>query len=553
MLQGGRDAMGVLTVIEVSGEFTAAKRAAVAAGLAQAKGAAVLRIGSDGLGAAELGGAELGEAAVVAEVAALCRSVEAHGAPVVAILSGPVRGAALELALAASARVARVGADFGFVDAALGLVPGAGATQRLPRLVGAAEALRLLLGGAVVDAATALACGMVDAVAEGDGLQEAVGLVALPPQRKGLRDGLRDGRGYLAAVRAARQGTRGRAQERIADCVEAALMLPLAQGLAYEWVTFEDLCASDEAQGLLHARRAFATAAGAAVPVARLGIWGAGAPAVTLAVAALRAGLEVQLAADSREAVVKALADVAERQEADVQAGRLAPEAREAEWARLLPQVGAEGLAGVDLTVLTVAGVVAGPCLGYGVTVADAPVLTLFEDLAEIAAEGAAPDHVARSVGFARAMGRVPVVTRRGGPVVLRLATALAEAVAWIEAQGTGRAALAQSLAAQGIAGDGAARAGAADAIALRCLGALANEGARLVGEGIAPSAAHVDAVAIAAGLMARWTGGPMHQANRRGLMVLRRDLRDWAGANPALWSPAPLIEELIAEGRGFT
>ncbi|MBC2835208.1 enoyl-CoA hydratase-related protein [Paragemmobacter straminiformis] len=544
--------MGVLTVIEVSGDLTAARRSALAAELAQAGGAVLLRIASAGLPEAELG-----VAAAVAEVAALCEAIENRTAAVVAVLSGQVRGAALELALAAGARVARQGAAFGFSDAGLGLVPGAGATQRLPRLVGAAEALRMLQDGAEVDAVTAFATGLVDALAEGDGVQDAVRLAGALPLRKGIRDG----RAYLATVAAARGAARTPAQARIVDCVEAALMLPHGPGLAFERVTFEDLCASAETQGLLHARRAFAVAADAAVPVARLGIWGAAAPAVGLAVAALRAGLEVQLAAESREAVVKALADVAERQEAEVQAGRMLPEAREAEWARLLPQVGAAGLAGVDLTVMTEAGAVAGPRLAYGVALADVPVLTRFESLAEIAANGAAPDHVARGAGLARALGWVPVVTRQGGPVVLRLATALAEAVAWVEAQaaaqdagrGVGRAALAQSLAAQGIAGEGAARAGVADGIALRCLAALANEGARLVGEGIAPSAAHVDAVAIAAGLMARWTGGPMHQANRRGLMVLRRDLRGWAADDAALWTPAPLIDALIAEGRGFT
>lgn len=541
-VQGG---MGVLTVIEISGELTAPRRAAVAAGLAQAGGGVILRID-----AAALPEEELGSAPAVAEIAALCRAIEGHGAPVVAILSGAVRDAALEIALAAAGRVARADAVFGFDAAEVGLVPGAGATQRLPRLIGGAEALRVL-SGASVDAATALAMGMVDAVSEGDGVAEAVRLVAAQPGRKGLRDG----RGYLAAVAAGRAAAATPAAARIVDCVEAALMLPFEQGLAFERVTFDDLRSSEETQGLLQARRSFRIAAGGAErPVARLGVWGAGPAAVGLALAALRAGLEVQLAAESREAVVGALADIAQRQEGDVQAGRLEPEARDAEWARLLPQVGAEGLAGVDLTVLTEAGAVAGPCLASGVALPDAPALTRFDRLAEIAAQGAAPDHVARAVGFARAMGWVPVVTGQsaGGPVALRLATALAEAVAWVEVQGIPRGNVAQSLAAQGIAGEGTGRAGAEDETARRCIAALANEGARLVAEGVAPTAAHVDAVALAAGLMARWTGGPMHRANRRGLMVLRRDLRLWEAENPALWSPAPLIDAAIAQGRGF-
>lgn len=544
--QGVQGGMGVLTVIEISGEFGPAQRAAVTSGLAQARGNGVLlRITSGGLPEVEIGAS-----AALAEVAAITRAIAEHASPVVAILSGPVRGAALEVALAASARVARLDAVFTFEEAGMGLVPAAGATQRLPRLIGGAEALRVLLG-ASVDAATALAMGMVDAVTEGDGVAEAVRLVAAQPERKGLRDG----RGYLAAVAAGKAAAATPAAARIVDCVEAALMLPLPQGLAFERVCFDDLRASDETKGLLQARRSFAIAAGGReIPVERIGLWGGGQAAVRLAIVALRTGLEVQLAADGRDAVVKALADIAEAQEAEVVAGRLDPEAREAEWARLFPQVGAAGVAGVDLTVLTEAGAVAGPCLAYGVALPDAPSLTLFDRLAEIAAQGAAPDHVARAVGFARAMGWVPVVTGQsaGGTVALRLATALAEAVAWVEAQGIPRGDVAQSLAAQGIAGEGTGRAGAEDETARRCIAALANEGARLIADGVAPTAAHVDAAAMAAGLMARWTGGPMHQANARGLMVLRRDLRLWADQNPALWSPAPLIDAAIAEGRGF-
>lgn len=535
--------MSVLGVIEISGDFGPSRRAALAAALAGAQGAVLLRIASTGVPEAELG-----DGAVMAEVAELCRAVETRAAPVVAILSGAVRGAALELALAAAARVAVPDAVFGFEEVALGLVPAGGATQRLPRLVGGAEALRLLQG-AQVDAVTALAVGMVDAVTEGDGVAEAVELVTLPPKRQGLRDG----RGFLAAVAAARGAATLPAVARLVDCVEAALMLPFEQGLTFERVCFDDLRASDEAEGLLQARRSLAVAAGGRVhPVARLGVWGAGPAAVRLVLQALRAGLEVQLAAEGREAVVRALADVAEAQEAEVQSAQLSPEARDAEWARLFPQVGADGLAGVDLTVMTEAGAVAGPRIAYGVALPDVPLLTRFEGLAEVAAAGAAPDTVARALGLAQAMGWVPVVTGAGGPVVLRLATALAEAVSWVEAQGIPRGAVAQSLATAGIAGEGAGQAGPEDETARRCMAALANEGARLIAEGVVGSAAHVDAVAMAAGLVARWTGGPMHRANRRGLMVLRRDLRAWAGDDAALWSPSPSIDAMIAEGRGF-
>ena len=80
---------------------------------------------------------------------ALCDAVEQAGKPVVAALDGHATGAGLELALAAHARLARSGARAGLPEIGRGLLPAAGATQRLPRLLGAAAALELLVSGRV--------------------------------------------------------------------------------------------------------------------------------------------------------------------------------------------------------------------------------------------------------------------------------------------------------------------------------------------------------------------------------------------------------------------
>ncbi|AWB48771.1 hypothetical protein HYN69_09865 [Gemmobacter aquarius] len=540
--------MAVMTVIEIRGPMTADLRAGLSATLGETGWPVLLVLASDGLPLAEAG-----DRSATAEVAALAETLSQREG-CVALMLGVVRGAALELALAASTRVAVPGAVLGFPDITLGLVPASGGTQRLPRLVGGSEALRMLLEGGDVSAAHAVATGLVDHVATEDpmGFARRVSAGKDWPERRGLRDG----RGYLAAVAQARRDTTLEAAVRMVDCVEMAVMLPLAQGLAYERVCFYDLCASDDSLGLRHAAAARAVAGGGAGHVVgRVGIWGAGAGAVDLVLAALQAGLTVQLASDDREAVVRALADVAERQEAAVQASRMSPDRREDDWSRLLPQVGRDGLAGVDLAVLTEVCDVGGPRLAFGIAApAGAVGLARFDRLAELHAGAAAPDDVARATGFVRALGWEPVVT--GGAVALRLAGVLSDAVLHAEAQGVPRAEIARSLASQGIAGE-IVRTGHApndgDEVARRCLAALANAGARAIEAGDAPSAAHVDAVAIAAGLMARRTGGPMHQANRRGLLLLRRDLRLWEQENPALWSPAPLVETLAADGRPFS
>ena len=81
-----------------------------------------------------------------------------------------------------------------------------------------------------------------------------------------------------------------------------------------------------------------------------------------------------------------------------------------------------------------------------------------------------------------------------------------------------------------------------------RWIGALANEGVRLLDQGIARRPSDIDHVLVAGHGFPRWQGGPMHQADRRGLMALRADLRRWAEDDP-LWAPAPLLDRLIRDG----
>ena len=68
--------------------------------------------------------------------------------------------------------------------------------------------------------------------------------------------------------------------------------------------------------------------------------------------------------------------------------------------------------------------------------------------------------------------------------------------------------------------------------------------------EGTTPRAGDIDAAATISGLFPRWEGGPMYQAQKRGLMVLRADLRARAETAPALFSPPPLLDRLIAAGK---
>ncbi|HEX9859001.1 MAG TPA: enoyl-CoA hydratase-related protein, partial [Paracoccaceae bacterium] len=315
---------------------------------------------------------EFGKPALAPLLPDLCNLVEACAKPVVAAVHGTALGGGLELALAAHFRLARADARLGLPEVGLGILPGAGGTQRMPRLIGAEQALRLMLGGRPIGAAEALALGLLDRVVE-DGLEAAalamaraaMGQVPVPTRER--RDGMRDGVAYQAAVAAARlhqHGARLPAPERIVDCVEAAQLLPFDQGLAYERRAFTDLVATPEAAGLRHAF--FAERAAARMPEAgaapralrEIGVAGSGGADLTLTL--LQAGFAVTLAEADRPALVAALEAIAARQEEAVQAGRRSPGARDADWARLQPAAGAGALAEADLVLIADAASLAG-------------------------------------------------------------------------------------------------------------------------------------------------------------------------------------------------
>lgn len=557
-----------------------AVRQGIAAALDQAMDPEVAAVVLRGAGAVFSAGADITEfdtAGTAPSLGMIAARIEDFEKPVVVALSGAVLGGGLELALAAHLRLADETVQLALPEVRLGLLPGAGGTQRLPRLVGGAMALDLMLTGRIIGAAEALALGVLDRVVVDDlgaaAREAALVLVGRRPQRTAdRREGLRDVTGYRLALEAARNQQRGQrlqAPGRIVDCVEAALLLPFDRGLVFEGAAFEDMLATPESAGLRHAfvaervaRRMPAGLPEVATPQ-RLSIWGATAETADLARAALSAGMGVVLADPSHEAMVVALGRIAAGHEADVAAGRMTAAARDADWARLTPVVGASRTGEADVVVTVRSDLVLPAprtvlCLGVPVT-KGAVGLTLVPQvvpLAELVLSGdVAPARAAQALAFARRMGWFTLSVGPGGPVAMQLATVLAETVAHLEGRGVKRALIAQALALAGIAGEG--RAGvprqAEEVIARRCFGALANAGARMIAAGTVRDAAQVDTIAIAAGIVARWTGGPMHQADRRGLLVLRRDLRVWSADSAQLWAPSPLFDTMISEGRGFS
>jgi 3-hydroxyacyl-CoA dehydrogenase len=513
--------------------------------------------------------------------------IDAMTKPVVAALQGNALGGGLELALACHGRVAQEGARLGFPEIALGLLPVAGGTQRLVRLVGAPVALQILLEGRALTAVEALAMGLVDDVVEGAeraavlARAEALAVqLAAQPLTPSLerRDGLRDPLAYQSAVTEARKrlaGTVLPAPLAVVDCVEAALLLPTEQGLAFEATQSEAMAESPEALALRHAfmaeRRALAlptalapNAASNRPQLARITLMGTGGPVPEVALQALCAGLAVRLVGPDRAALSAVLQHVAARQEAMVAEGRLNPSTREADWARLVAVLPNDAEAPADLVLVAPEAPrlssLPRPALALGGL---GPVV-LHPGLAggALATLAVAPDAaVDPQIGgadFARRLGWKLVVQGPGAAMDQRLRQALARAVTALEAEGQTRAQVQTALAAQGMVGlrpeiGTAERATAradAEAIVEFCMAALMAEGLRLVEAGVARRPSDIDAAAHLSRLMPRWQGGPMFQADQIGLMSLRADLRKRAQSHPELFTPPTIIDTQIGQGQ---
>jgi enoyl-CoA hydratase/carnithine racemase len=157
------------------------------------------------------------------ELNRLINAVAAFPRPVIAAINGAAFGGGLELALAADLRIAADGAELGLTEVRLGIIPGAGGTQRLARLLGIAAAKELILTGRRIGAARALALGLVSAVVPAAELADAAA-------RLGAEIA---GAGPLATGAAKR-------------AIDGGIELPLADGLALEAACYEEVLASDD-------------------------------------------------------------------------------------------------------------------------------------------------------------------------------------------------------------------------------------------------------------------------------------------------------------------
>lgn len=516
--------------------------------------------------------------AAAPSLAELCVAVADSPVPVVAVLKGLVIGPGAELALAARARLGGTGLKLAFAEVTLGLCPAGGTTQRLPRLIGAGPALRLLLSGRAVPAAEALALGLIDGITEMAPIASAARLAGALAVGDILRRKEPDAAAWVEAVSEARksaaaQSTVGR---RIVDCVEAALVLPPENALAFEVVARRDLEQTDDAIGLCAAaraeRRALALPAVLtrlqALSVDRIGLVGLAPELARIAVVALSREVAVTWSFPDDLAREAGLAAVEAGIEEGRRDGRLSADRALAMRDRL--RAIDTPLAEASLPFLVsdhpfaLSGDIAQPGAARLLLGGQEGEMGLALSVGGRVCEVTLPTELlplARATALAglRRMGLAPVLVGHRPVIGARMADAGRTALAWMVGRGVPRRMIAAALEDFGVRLPDPVsievptilRAMPASEILGRWLSALANEGARLLDEGIARRPSDIDHLMVAGYHFPRRRGGPMHQADRRGLMVLRRDLRAW-GAEAALWSPAPLIDRLIRDGQSL-
>ncbi|WP_147125230.1 3-hydroxyacyl-CoA dehydrogenase NAD-binding domain-containing protein [Shimia ponticola] len=622
---------------------------------------------------------EFGKPPVEPHLPDVCNAIEASSKPVVAALHGMALGGGFELGLASHARIATAQSKVGLPEIGLGLLPGAGGTQRLPRLTDVSTALSVVLTGKPVPASVARERGLIDAISEGDLIADACALArdlaGKPPRpTRNRREQFSDGVGYQKAIEEARRvhaDAPTMAAGRAIDCLEAAPLLPFDAGLALERDAFLELRDTPEAAALRHLflaeRLAAKPRSGLPAPtdLKRVAVLGGGLMGVGIAVACLARGKAVT--------IIEQNADTAAKTEA-----RLRSVVERSVSRKKLPQSMLDGLSKHSI-VTTQFGMVATAQLVIEAIAEDealkkdvfaklgaatspktilatntsylnvdmlaqasgrpgqvvglhffspAEVMKLCE---VVVGKETAPEVEATAFAFAKSIGKVPV--RAGvcdGFIGNRVLTAYRTAADYLLEDGASPYDIDAAMRAYGFrlgpyqvldlagldiswarrkrlatqrdpearyvrigdllceAGRFGRKAGAgyyrynadsgkaerdrevlaliekervakgittqsysAEIIQRRCLIAMANEGSKLLGEGIARSAGDIDVVMALGFGFPRHKGGPLKAAELSGLLSVQRDLEALAKED-AFWTPSQTLKHAAINGNRF-
>ena len=289
-------------------------------------------------------------------------AIEVCARPVVAALHGAALGGGLELALACDARIALAGTVLGLPEVTLGLIPGAGGTQRLPRRTGLVQAIRMIGGGERVTAEAAHDMRLVDEVVTEDLQGHAQALAKGLGGKRRIREETVPAEDPAAVAQAEQAALRaGKHRPAVVAAIEAvkdAARRPFADGLAREREVFLALRNAPEAAALRHqffaereAARLPADVQAAPREVQTVAVIGAGTMGTGIAIAALDAGLAVLLLEQDAAALEGGRQRVLAHYQGRVAAGKLKASVAATHEARLLPTTDWTQLARADLVI----------------------------------------------------------------------------------------------------------------------------------------------------------------------------------------------------------
>lgn len=610
----------------------------------------------------------------------LCDRIEASPLLVVSAMHGTALGGGLEVALASHYRIAVPGARMGLPEVLIGIMPGAGGTQRLPRLAGLEASFDLITTGRQFEAKEALKLGVVDRVEEGTpreiGLAYARELLESGAKRRPVSEMpapeavdfdavydsvLNKGRGQISAATAVR-------------AIQASVELPFAQGMKRERELFMQLMETDQRQGMIHAF--FSERAVGKLPelkgvapreLSAIGVIGGGTMGAGIATSALLSGLRVTLLEMTPEAVEAARGRIETNLSGALKLGKIsAARLEELTEKALILSTDYAALKDADLVFeavfedmdvkKAVFKQLDGVCKPGAVLATNTSYLDVNEIAAAtsrpgdviglhffspahvmkllevVVADQTAPDVVATGFALGQRMGKIAVragvcdgfignrilsacrtcadqmildgaspyhiddvlvkfgfamgpfamadlagldigwaLRKRLAPTrdprarVPKFADRLCEAGFFGQKTGKGyyvygvgrRAGVPNPDVPELIEMDRAEfdltlRRFSNEEILRRYMAAMVNEAARVVGEGIARRPLDVDMTLLFGYGFPRWRGGPLKWADMVGLKNLLADIKSYAAEDDYFWQPAPLLQQLVADGRSF-
>ncbi|ATE66314.1 3-hydroxyacyl-CoA dehydrogenase NAD-binding domain-containing protein [Rhizorhabdus dicambivorans] len=620
---------------------------------------------------------EFGKRMIEPSLRAMLAQIENATKPVIAAIHGTALGGGLETALVAHYRVGVPSARVGLPEVNLGLLPGAGGTQRLPRVIGVEKALDLMTSGALLAAGPALTMGLFDElVEEGELRKGAINFAnkVLDERRPLVK--VRHRSGKLDEARAnpklftdfrkanAKRFRGFKAPENIIRSVEGALQLSFDEGMARERELFDELLQDSQSAAMRHVFFAERQAAKIddvepdtpTLPIAKVGVIGAGTMGSGIVMNFLNAGIPSVIVETKQEALDRGLGLIRKNYENTAAKGKMKAEYIEIRMGLLTPSLALEDLADCDLIIEAVFENInvkkevfakldkiakPGAILATNTSYLDVEVIAaatsrpasviglhffspanIMKLLEIVRTNYTALPIVATAAKLAKTIGKVGVTVGNGFGFVgnrilaardrevnklllegatpseidrvlyefgfpmghLQMRDLVGLDVGWdreTSASSTVREILNEMgrhgqksgggyydydeqrnptpspIAAKVIA-DFAANQGVAqrnvseDEVRDRVLYAMVNEGARILDDKIAVRASDIDIVWITGYGWPRYRGGPMFWADLEGLPKILARLKELEAAHGADFTPSPLIERLVSEGRGF-